>query len=102
MRILPFDCSPECINDAPLPLSIPILDAIPMHPVRPWRHMIQTGIANQWTKFPLVQIDFPSSFHMLFGRPPIGVDHDFEPAHHAAAEHVAEVLSSRDHPLHDV
>src|SRR5215475_16173886 len=92
MCFFPRRSTAECIERSLFRGWIPVLDTIPVNAVWAWRDMIEIGVANQRPKGLLVQRDFALGLRMLLGRPVICVDHDRQPSHHAAAEHISKIV----------
>src|SRR5262249_9159550 len=80
----------ECIERSPFRGWIPVLDTIPVDSVWALRDVIKVCIPNQRAKVLFVERDLALGLRMLLGRPVICIDHDRQPSHHAAAEHISK------------
>src|SRR5664279_1895810 len=102
MVIFARSSSAKSIDSASPSARIEILDRVPVDTIWPGGNVVEIGVANQRAQVALVERKLSLRRGVLLWCPFRRVLHDAGPTHHAAAQHISEVLNPRRRNFHHV
>src|ERR1700731_1809644 len=76
-------------------LRVEVFHPVPIDSVRSTGDVIKISFADQRSQLRLVELKFLFRDFVVLCMPSRGIDHQAKPAHHAASQHIAEILKRR-------